>query len=94
MEIELLEEMLQKGYIVVNIAESFPWKDLAISLYGNRDRVRIISDSELLKLYWTYEFSDRFIVLDDNNRYGSVWNYVREGILSAEEALESLIVTG
>ena len=94
MEIEQLEEDLKNGCVVVNIADSFPWKEIAKQIYEAKDNVRIISNPDLIKLYRTYEFSDRFIVLDDSCQYGSVWNYVSEGTLSVEEALESLIGIG
>lgn len=42
---------------------------------------------ELKKLYSMYEFSDNFLVLDeDNTLYATVFEFVRAGILTCEEA--------
>ncbi len=94
MEIEQLEADLQKGDFVIYIAENFPWKDLVTREFSGRERVKIVSDPAVLKLYRTYEFSNRFIVFDENRQYGSIWNYVREGLMTAEEAIDSLVDIG
>ena len=46
--------------------------------------------SELLKVYHMYEFSDRFRVVSRDSRFGSIWNYVDAGILTEREALEAI----
>ena len=47
--------------------------------------------TELLKTYHTYEFSDRFRVVSWDSQFGSIWNYVDVGILTEQEALEALV---
>ena len=53
-----------------------------------------ISQSEMcdiLELYRTYDFSDKVLVLSDSNQYGSLYNYVKTGILTKEEMVAALI---
>ena len=47
---------------------------------------------ELLKLYHTYEFSDRFQVIAGNDRFGGLDNYVKTGILTREEASKATMM--
>lgn len=46
--------------------------------------------TELLKIYHVYEFSDRFRVVSRSGQFGSIWNYVDAGILTEQEALEAI----
>lgn len=46
---------------------------------------------ELCRLYKMYEFSDHFLILSDCPQYGGVLNYVKTGILTKEEAFESVL---
>lgn len=47
---------------------------------------------ELTELYFTYEFTDNFIMAMENPMYASVFNYVKNGVLTAEEAWQALIM--
>jgi hypothetical protein len=47
--------------------------------------------NKLLKLYNTYEFSDRVCVLSDSVQYGTLQNYVDTGMLTETEALKTLL---
>ena len=60
---------------------------------ANNCRYYQITDEEekgLQKLYFTYEFSDRLIVLSKSLMYGDIWNYVETGIMTEEEAFRAL----
>ena len=49
-----------------------------------RTEYSIISNekqNQLRDLYYTYEFSDKFIVIDESKQYGSLHNYVKAGII-------------
>lgn len=48
-------------------------------------------ETELIKTYHMYEFSDRFRVVSRDSRFGSIWNYVDAGILTEQEALEAIV---
>ena len=46
---------------------------------------------DLVLLYYTYEFSDRFKVIGRSNQYGSLFNYIDNGLLTEAEAFELLL---
>lgn len=46
---------------------------------------------ELCGLYFTYEFSDRFVVFSDNRQYGTIFNYADTGIVTEEEAVKAIL---
>ena len=48
-------------------------------------------NDEVKKLYTTYEFSDRVKLLTFSNQYGNIFNLVRNGIITLEEAIEALL---
>lgn len=53
------------------------------------DNIQMISHDEyndIEELYYLYEFSDRIHILTDNPQYGSLNNYIYNGLLSEEEA--------
>lgn len=45
----------------------------------------------LCRLYHTYEFSNKFKLLSADSNYGSIWNYVKTGLLSPEEVISALL---
>ena len=49
-----------------------------------------IQCSKLLKLYHTYEFSDRFQVITENSCYGGLDNYVKTGDFKRQRRQEKL----
>lgn len=57
--------------------------------------VQRLSAEEVLQLgelYYTYEFADNFIVIDEvHPAYAGIFNYVRAGIMKPEEAWMALI---
>lgn len=49
-------------------------------------------DSKILRhLYHTYEFSNKFTMLSADSNFGTIWNYVKTGILTSEEALSAVL---
>lgn len=46
---------------------------------------------DLIRLYYLYCFSDKVMVISDSCQYGSLFNYVNNGILSKEEMVEGLL---
>ena len=46
---------------------------------------------ELRQLYLTYEFSDKFRMISMEGNYGTLWNYVKTGLLTPDEAVEALL---
>ena len=49
------------------------------------------SGAAIQKLYYTYEFSNKFSISSEDNNFGTIWNYVKTGILTSEEALSALL---
>lgn len=66
-----------------------------VSLEGNPQityrQISMEQQTELLKMYHMYEFSDRFRVVSRDSQFGSIWNYVDAGILTEQEALEAIV---
>jgi len=61
---------------------------------GNIDMLRI-SDEEyctIEEMYYMYEFSDRIHLLTDSTQYGSLDNYILNGILTEEEVFAALML--
>lgn len=56
---------------------------------------RTISEEEmrmLLNIYLSYEASDKLFLFSYSKNYGSLWNYVNNGLISEEEMVEALFV--
>lgn len=50
------------------------------------------NECNLLKsLYTMYDFSDHFFLISKNLQYGSLLNYVKNGMITLEEAVQSYI---
>lgn len=45
----------------------------------------------LKKIYYMYEFSDKFQILSKNNIFGGILNLVETGILTFEEAIKAFL---
>lgn len=48
-------------------------------------------DKATIDLYHTYDFSDKVISLENSPCYGSLFNYVKTGIMTEEEMLDALL---
>ena len=75
-------------------------KCLMVQMWKLRDElftcIKFISISEeayieLRQLYLIYEFSDKFRMISTDGNYGTLWNYVKTGLLTPEEAVEALL---
>lgn len=67
--------------------------DISCGEYCNFKYIRI-SGSErdsIAALYRTYEFSDRVLLISEDSRYGSLFNYVNTGLLTREELYQILL---
>ena len=59
------------------------------------EKVKVVSTqegqaAEILDLYRTYEFSDRVIFISNDSNYGTLYNYVRAGIITEREFIEAI----
>lgn len=57
----------------------------------SRARISPEEERRMLEIYRTYEFSDRFYVIGFTDMYGSLFQYMDTGILTAEEIIEALL---
>ena len=46
---------------------------------------------ELRELYQLYDFSDKIIFISDSTQYGTLFNYVKTGILTEQEMVDALL---
>ncbi len=46
---------------------------------------------EILNIYRLYDFSDKVTIISENSQYGSLFNYVKNGILTVEEMAEAIL---
>ncbi|HBA49320.1 MAG TPA: hypothetical protein DCZ91_16310 [Lachnospiraceae bacterium] len=46
---------------------------------------------EILEIYYLYEFSNRIAVVDREQAFGSLWDYVATGLLTEEELVEAIL---
>lgn len=79
-------ELLKKKILVLS-------EDTVDNHLDSIDWIQLDAESSiaLRKLYYTYEFSDKFRILSADNNFGTVWNYTKTGILSPEEAVSVLL---
>lgn len=45
----------------------------------------------LERLYFMYDFSNRFFMISDRQQYGSLNNYIRTGVITMEEIIQILL---
>lgn len=80
------KEQLQKKVLI--LLGSMVRKPLADTDWMKLDE----EDCTALKqLYHTYEFSDKFRILSVDGNFGTIVNYARTGLLSAEETAAALL---
>ncbi len=46
----------------------------------------------MMSLYRCYEASDKLVLLSEENNYGCIWNYVKNGIMSLDEAFAAVLM--
>ena len=47
--------------------------------------------SELKRMHYMYDFSDKVIFISDSTQYGTLFNYVKTGILTEQEMVAALL---
>ena len=57
-----------------------------LSDYVLREKIDAVLD-----IYRMYDFSDKVLVVSDSNQYGSLFNYVKTGILTKQEMVDALL---
>lgn len=67
-------------HCIENIAER------GCAQYLNRNMMQ-----DILSLYRLYEFSDKAVTVFDTDQYGSLFNFVKTGILTKQEMVDALL---
>ena len=63
--------------------------------FPSSEMVRFVSREELdevLELYRLYDFSDKIIILSDTEQYATLFNYIRNRIITPKEFVEVLLL--
>lgn len=61
--------------------------------YSQAQRISRKEMDEVREMYLMYDFSDRISVISDTTQYGSLFNYLENGVITTEDMMESLLVT-
>ena len=54
-------------------------------------KISRVWEEQLVRLYYSYEFTDNFVLLDESTVCPTLLNFVKTGILTAGEALQALL---
>lgn len=57
----------------------------------NDDSEILQEDAEIMKLIYTYQFSDKVQLITRNVNYPTIFNYYETGILTEDELIEALL---
>lgn len=96
---ETVDKLLDKLFNSMRIKAK---KQRVLILYSGKQKIgidesvvqRVISREEteaLCRLYFMYEFSNRFQVISRTETYGDVFQLVDTGLITLEEAIEALL---
>ena len=80
-------ELLRVGIRNRNTTDIKIWQ----SLEEASDYVLQSDIDEVLEINRMYDFSDKIAVISDSAQYGSLFNYVKTGIMTKEEMVETLL---
>ena len=95
--VQVLEKILHEyGSIILFPVENVMYKQLKNSVVCNEASKKVLilpleSNDEFISLFHTYEFSDRISVLERSSQYGTLFNYVKTGILTEQEMVDALL---
>ncbi len=83
----LLSRLVLQNITNVEIWQAIEEKSSSqISKYVSKEVV-----DNTIKIYRMYDFSDKIMVLSNSEQYGSLLNYVKNGILTMEEMVDALL---
>lgn len=67
---------------------NLPYEDVSGCTYR---RIGRDEAEELERFYRMYEFSDQMIMISDHPQYGGLLNYVKTGVMTLEEIIQTLL---
>lgn len=75
-----------------NLSNIEMWHSLEVlTEHGFSRRITAKQMDEVLEIYRLYDFSDKVAVISEGVQYGSLFSYVRNGILTAEEMVDAIL---
>lgn len=75
-----------------NLSNIEIWHSLEVlTAHGFSRRITAKQMDEVLEIYRLYDFSDKVVVISEGVQYGSLFSYVRNGILTAEEMVDAIL---
>lgn len=77
-----MDENIGKSILVIS---SFSLDKAQCRLPFDYNQISVQEIAQLKKLYFMYEFSERFQIIDKNDGFGDLSNYVDVGLLSDKE---------
>ena len=83
----LYKELDSKNIFNVKIWQSIEEK-------SNSEHAKYVSKEDIdnvINFYRMYDFSDKVFVVSDTDQYGSMFNYVKNGIVSKQEMMDALL---
>lgn len=84
--------LLFKGIEKRSLSNIEIWHSLEdLTENGFSRRITTEQMDEVLKIYRLYDFSNKIAVISEEVQYGSLFNYVKNGILTAEEMVDAIL---
>lgn len=84
--------LLCKVLVSKNISNVEIWQ--SIEEKTNSEHAKYVSKEDIdnvINIYRMYDFSDKVFVVSDTDQYGSMFNYVKNGIVSKQEMVDALL---
>ena len=84
--------LLCKVLVSKNISNVEIWQ--SIEEKPNSEHAKYVSKEDIdnvINIYRMYDFSDKVFVVSDTDQYGSMFNYVKNGIVSKQEMVDALL---
>lgn len=86
--------LLCKGLKEHDLLDAEVWHCMdEASGYCRVQRISRKEMDEVREMYLMYDFSDRVSIISNPAQYGSLFNYLENGVITAEDMMEALLVT-
>lgn len=85
-------QLLSEKLVLKNISHVEIWQ--SIEEKYNNELSKYVSKEfidKAISIYRMYDFSDKVFVISDSVQYGSLFNYVKTGILTKQEMVDALL---
>lgn len=89
---KLLDKLLKLLILKTGTVEI--WSSVKCRADGDLDLLHVTSIDgleEVIRMYKTYEFTDKIIMVSDDNNYPCIYNYVKQKLITEEEMIEAIL---